>query len=105
MNWLDEDEMRAWRGLVDVYADVEASLGAELAENHGISSGDYAVLVALSEAEAHRLRMPTPNSTSCSRVAVPAAMAPMNGCLIIDKSLATASSTNVVQNSSGPIAN
>jgi len=27
----------------------------------------------------------------------------MNGCLIIDKSLATASSTNVVQNSSGPI--
>jgi len=57
VNWLDEDEMRAWRGLVDVYADVEASLGAELAENHGISSGDYAVLVALSEAEAHRLRM------------------------------------------------
>jgi hypothetical protein len=47
--------------------------------------------------------MPTPNSTSSSRVAVPAATAVMNGCLIIDKSLATASSTNVVQNSSGPI--
>ena len=57
VKWLDEDEMRAWRGLVDVFADVEASLGAELAENHGISSGDYAVLVALSEAEGHRLRM------------------------------------------------
>jgi DNA-binding MarR family transcriptional regulator len=57
VKWLDAEEMKAWRGLVDVFADVEASLGAELAESHGISSGDYAVLVALSEADAHRLRM------------------------------------------------
>jgi len=55
--WLDEEEMRAWRGLVDVFADVEASLGAELVEHHGITSGDYAVLVALSEADDHRTRM------------------------------------------------
>ena len=55
--WLDDDEMKAWRGLVDVFADVEASLGAELVETHGISSGDYAVLVALSEADGRRLRM------------------------------------------------
>jgi DNA-binding MarR family transcriptional regulator len=56
-NWLDDEEMKAWRGLVDVFADVEASLGSELVESHGISSGDYAVLVALSEADGHRLRM------------------------------------------------
>ncbi|MEO8693354.1 MAG: MarR family transcriptional regulator [Acidimicrobiales bacterium] len=55
--WLDDEEMKAWRGLVDVFADVEASLGAELVDHHGISSGDYAVLVALSEAEGHRRRM------------------------------------------------
>ena len=55
--WLDDEEMKAWRGLVEVFADVEASLGAELLENHGISSGDYAVLVALSEATGHRTRM------------------------------------------------
>lgn len=55
--WLDDDEMKAWRGLVDVFADVEASLGAELTEAHGISNGDYAVLVALSEADGHRRRM------------------------------------------------
>ena len=55
--WLDAEEMKAWRGLVDVFADVEASLGAELVEAHGISSGDYGVLVALSETDTHRLRM------------------------------------------------
>jgi DNA-binding MarR family transcriptional regulator len=55
--WLDDEEMKAWRGLVEVFADVEASLGGELLETHGISSGDYAVLVALSEATGHRRRM------------------------------------------------
>src|SRR5690349_13007059 len=55
--WLDDEEMKAWRGLVDVFADVEASLGAELVEHHGISNGDYAVLVSLSEADDHRRRM------------------------------------------------
>jgi len=55
--WLDDEEMKAWRGLVEVFADVEASLGAELVEGHAISHGDYAVLVALSEADDHRRRM------------------------------------------------
>ena len=55
--WLDDEEMKAWRGLVEVFTDVEASLGAELIESHAISHGDYAVLVALSEADDHRRRM------------------------------------------------
>lgn len=55
--WLDDDEMAAWRGLVDVYADVFAELEAELLETHGLSSGDYGVLVSLSEAAEHRCRM------------------------------------------------
>jgi DNA-binding MarR family transcriptional regulator len=55
--WLDEEEMAAWRGMVEVYADVMASLEAESVERHGLTGGDYAVLVNLSEAPDERLRM------------------------------------------------
>jgi DNA-binding MarR family transcriptional regulator len=54
---LDGDEMRAWRGFVDVFADVHACLEADLLEGFGITEGDYAVLVHLSEARDQRLRM------------------------------------------------
>ena len=55
--WLDDEEMRAWRALVDVTAAVRAALEAELVEQHGITEGDYAVLVHLSEAPGRSLRM------------------------------------------------
>jgi DNA-binding MarR family transcriptional regulator len=55
--WLDDEEMRAWRGLVEVYADVHAALTAELQEAFGFDEGDYGVLVNLSEAPDRRLRM------------------------------------------------
>jgi DNA-binding MarR family transcriptional regulator len=55
--WLDDDEMRAWRGLVAVHLDVLAALEAELLEQHGLHEGDYAVLVSLSEADGQSLRM------------------------------------------------
>jgi DNA-binding MarR family transcriptional regulator len=57
VDWLDDEEMRAWRGLVEVYADVHAALEAELMEGFGFDEGDYAVLVNLSEAPDRRLRM------------------------------------------------
>jgi DNA-binding MarR family transcriptional regulator len=57
VDWLDAEEMRAWRGMVEVVADVQASLEAELHEGFGINEGDYAVLVNLSEAPDRRLRM------------------------------------------------
>lgn len=56
-SWLDADEMRAWRGLVDVFADVRAELEAELEDAFDLSEGDYGVLVVLSEAPDARLRM------------------------------------------------
>jgi len=56
-NWLDEEEMAAWRSMIDVYQDVIASLNAELVEGHALTEGDYAVLVTLSEATDERLRM------------------------------------------------
>jgi DNA-binding MarR family transcriptional regulator len=57
VDWLDDEEMRAWRGLVEVSADVHASLEAELMAGFGFREGDYAVLVQLSEAPDRRLRM------------------------------------------------
>ena len=55
--WLDDDEMRAWRGMVDVVTEVMAVLDVELRDQHGLNDGDYAVLVVLSETDDHRLRM------------------------------------------------
>jgi DNA-binding MarR family transcriptional regulator len=55
--WLDEEEMKAWRGLVEVYVDVFGDLDAELQRAHGLAESEYGVLVVLSEAPDHRLRM------------------------------------------------
>ena len=49
--------MRAWRGLVEAYGDVARALEADLVGAFGIDGGDYGVLVNLSEAPDHRLRM------------------------------------------------
>ena len=55
--WLDEDEMRAWRGLLEVTLAVNADLDADLTEAYGLNQGDYGVLVNLAEAPNRRLRM------------------------------------------------
>lgn len=57
VRWLDEDEAAAWRDLREVFADVHASLDAELVAAHALTEGEYAVLVSLSEAPRSRLRM------------------------------------------------
>lgn len=56
-DWLDDEEMRAWRGLVEAYAELHAALEADLLTGFGIDGGDYGVLVNLSEAPGQRLRM------------------------------------------------
>jgi DNA-binding MarR family transcriptional regulator len=55
--WLDDEEMRAWRGLVEAYAELQAALESDLVSGFGIDGGDYGVLVNLSEAPDQRLRM------------------------------------------------
>lgn len=55
--WLDDEEMAAWRGLIETFGDLTAVLDAELLEQHGIPLHGYATLVALSEAPHRRLRM------------------------------------------------
>lgn len=56
-NWLSEPELRAWQGLINVTTGVMATLDNELRAEHGLSLGDYEVLVHISEAPEHYLRM------------------------------------------------
>lgn len=55
--WLDDEEMAAWRGLVDVSSAVMAVLESELVSSHGITAGEYGVLARLSEVEGSSMRM------------------------------------------------
>src|SRR5690242_20469999 len=50
------DELRVWRDFLEVSEAVRAELAARLQAESGLSTGDYAVLLALSEAEGTRLR-------------------------------------------------
>jgi DNA-binding MarR family transcriptional regulator len=56
VEWLDGDEMRAWRAYVETVVELNAALEADLA-GHGLTLGDYQVLVFLSEAEERAMRM------------------------------------------------
>jgi len=55
--WLDDEEMRAWRGLVMVASRLFDQLDAELRAAHDLSLADYEILANLSEAPSRRLRM------------------------------------------------
>jgi DNA-binding MarR family transcriptional regulator len=57
VRWLDDVEMRAWRTFIETVSDVTDLLEADLQHGKGLSIGDYQVLVFLSEAPEHRLRM------------------------------------------------
>lgn len=54
--WLTTDEMAAWRAYTETVGDLTSALEADLADT-GLDLGDYQVLVYLSEAPDHRLRM------------------------------------------------
>lgn len=54
--WLSEREMAAWRAYVETVSDLAGALEHDLAE-HGLTLGDYQVLVYLSEAERREMRM------------------------------------------------
>jgi DNA-binding MarR family transcriptional regulator len=52
-----EDELAAWRGLLEVHAGVTQQLDAQMRAEHGISVSAYEVLMFLADAPGHRLRM------------------------------------------------
>src|SRR3978361_1722917 len=54
--WLNEAEMKAWRNFVTGVAPLMDAFNKDL-EPHGLTLGDYEVLVHLSEAPERRMRM------------------------------------------------
>ena len=50
------DELAIWREYVETAEAIRQALAAGLQATSGVSPGDYAVLLALSESEGHRLR-------------------------------------------------
>ena len=55
-NWLSPAEMAAWRTYIETYADLNAAIERDLAD-HGLTLGDYQVLVYLSETDGRSMRM------------------------------------------------
>jgi DNA-binding MarR family transcriptional regulator len=55
-NWLDPQEMRAWRSFILTAGDLIRAIERDLVP-FGLDFGDYQLLVMLSEAPDHRLRM------------------------------------------------
>jgi DNA-binding MarR family transcriptional regulator len=54
---LEARELRAWRGLLRVHAQLSKALDAELEREHGLPLTSYEVLLYLSEADDGRMRM------------------------------------------------
>jgi DNA-binding MarR family transcriptional regulator len=54
---LAEQELGAWRGMLQVHAGVAQRLDAELRAEHGLHLSSYEVLMFLADAEDGRLRM------------------------------------------------
>jgi len=54
---LDPRELAAWRGLLVTHSRVIAALDEELEREHGLPLGSYEVLLLLSDAPDHSLRM------------------------------------------------
>lgn len=57
VQWLDEHEQRVWRQWIRVHSQLNARLARQLSEDSGMSLPDFEVLVTLSEARDHRMRV------------------------------------------------
>ena len=49
-------ELQTWRSFIEVAEDLRAAMSRRLQEDSGLSTGDYGVLLALSERPAQRIR-------------------------------------------------
>ena len=55
--WLNENEQRAWRAWIASSQLLLDRLSRDIQEQHGLTMADYEILVRLSEAADHRVRM------------------------------------------------
>jgi DNA-binding MarR family transcriptional regulator len=56
-NWLDPEELRAWRTFIEATQLLFDRLDRQLQQDSGLSHADYELLVRLSEATGQRMRM------------------------------------------------
>ncbi|MGV9310772.1 MarR family winged helix-turn-helix transcriptional regulator [Streptomyces sp. NPDC003691] len=56
-HWLTPEEQSAWHGFIRMQARLTGRLARELQNETGLSAGDYAVLVSLTDAPGDRLRV------------------------------------------------
>ncbi len=54
---LDEQDLRAWRGMLRVHAALTRALDAQLQAQHGLGLSSYEVLMFVGDADGQRLRM------------------------------------------------
>lgn len=57
LQWLNPQEARTWRGYMRMRALLDLQIARDLAQETGLSDADYTVLVVLSEAPDHRIRL------------------------------------------------
>src|SRR4028119_2123943 len=55
--WLEPEEQRAWRSFITGVTALFEKLDRELREEHDVSMAEYELMVRLSEAPCHALRM------------------------------------------------
>jgi DNA-binding MarR family transcriptional regulator len=54
---LSDQELAAWRGMLQVHAQIARALDGQMRAEHGLSVSSYEVLMFLADAPEHRLRM------------------------------------------------
>jgi DNA-binding MarR family transcriptional regulator len=54
---LDEQELRAWRGMLQAHAAITRALDAQMHAEHGLSVSAYEVLMFLADTDGNKLRM------------------------------------------------
>src|SRR6476659_7980758 len=63
VTWLDQQQQRTWRAFLVGTTLLMERLDRDLRDQHRLSLPEYEIMVRLSEAEGHRMRMAVPAGT------------------------------------------
>lgn len=94
--WLDQEQQQVWRAYIMGTELLLSQLDRELREEHGLSLSEYEILVRLSEADDHRMRMAVlAESLSHSRSRVTHTVARMERAGLVERHAAAADGRGV----------
>lgn len=57
LRWLNDDEQKLWRMILASVRKMERTIDETLQDNHDLTASEFAVLVSLSEAKGHEMRL------------------------------------------------